>query len=77
MGKLIAPKRNAHQVILAIRIKLILKSVRQQFYFLVEPGMCKKGTSYRDDCNICACDPETGETVCTKRKSCLKVGEQF
>jgi len=33
---------------------------------LEDLGKCSKGLEYKDDCNTCLCDPETGESACTK-----------
>lgn len=38
------------------------------FLFLVDNGKCQKGVEYKKDCNVCVCDPETGESDCTELK---------
>jgi len=35
-------------------------------FWLVELGKCSKGLTFMDECNTCICDPETGESSCTK-----------
>ena len=35
-------------------------------FWTVDIGKCSKGLTFMDHCNTCICDPNTGESVCTK-----------
>ena len=33
---------------------------------MVDYAKCPKGTNYKEDCNTCFCDPQTGSSGCTE-----------